>query len=164
MFKKADKSELRLWLIGVLFLMLTSIVVTISLVGGLITNGFAVKRLIWAIIFALLAVLFVSFFVKIIKAFTSYDERQNKQKENEAKNKAKQEKDNKEKLEREMEEMEALKLEEAQKREEMRIKLEEMKKEKEAQEAAIWQAENEKGNVKEDYRSKKVKKDKHNKK
>lgn len=161
MFKKADKSELKLWIIGVLFLLLVSIVVTVACVGSMIKNGFGISRLVWSIIFALLSFLFGSFFVKIIKAFSSYDDRQQKQKESEEKNKEKQEKENKEKIEREKEEMEALKAIEAQKREEMRIQLEEMKKEKEAQEAAEWALENNNG-VQADYRSKKVKMNKHN--
>ena len=134
MFKRADKSELRLWLIGTLFLLLCAGIVAVALIAGIIINGFKTSRLVWGIVFGLITFLFCLMFVKIIKALASFDDRQNKKIENENKKKEAEKEAKRAELEKEAKEMEELRKQEEQKREEMRIQLEEMQKEKELKE------------------------------
>jgi len=132
MFQKADKSELRIWLLGDILIILCGGLASVSLIGGAFGDSFKIGRLIWGIVFLGLTVLCVLFFVKIIKALKTYDSRAKDREEREALAKQEKEQAEAEKIALEQQEMEALKEQEMQKRVEMQEKLEAERKEKEA--------------------------------
>ena len=132
MFKKADKQELRTWLIGDIFITLILAIASIGCIVGLFSN-FSVGKLIWGIIFVLLTVLFGSFFFKIINAMKTYDERKALKEKEESEKEAKEKEANKEKFEQEMLEMEELRKAEEQKRIETLAEIEAAKAEAEAE-------------------------------
>ena len=90
MFKKADKQELRTWLIGDIFITLILAFVSVVCIVGLFTGTFSVGKLIWGIVFALLTVLFCSFFFKIINAIKTYEERKALKEKEESEKEAKE--------------------------------------------------------------------------
>lgn len=133
MFKKADKQELRTWLIGDIFITLILAFVSVVCIVGLFTGTFSVGKLIWGIVFTLLTVLFCSFFFKIINAIKTYEERKALKEKEESEKEAKEKEANKEKFEQEMQEMEELRKIEEQKRMETLAEIEAAKAEAEAE-------------------------------
>lgn len=132
MFQRADKNELRTWLIGDGFITICLALTSVVLIGSIFTKGFTPGKLVWGIVFSLLTILLALFFVKIVKALKSYDERMTKKEELEKIEKQKQEEESLAALEREKAEMDALREQELQKRAEMQAELEALKAEKEA--------------------------------
>lgn len=133
MFKKADKQELRTWLIGDIFITLILAFVSVVCIVGLFTGTFSVGKLICGIVFTLLTVLFCSFFFKIINAIKTYEERKALKEKEESEKEAKEKEANKEKFEQEMQEMEELRKIEEQKRMETLAEIEAAKAEAEAE-------------------------------
>ena len=76
MFKKADKKELRTWMLGSILLLVIALLLSVIEIGSLIKNGFSVGTLILGIIFVLLAALFALFIVKSVEAYKTYDKRE----------------------------------------------------------------------------------------
>ena len=128
MFKKADKSELRTWLLGDIILFAIGLVVLIACVGGMASsNEFKVGTLVFALIGLGVSILAFLFLLNIIKALKTFDQRK------ESKEKAEKEKQKEEDalLEQKLKEEQAEMAELRRKEEEMRRQnLEEIEKAK----------------------------------
>lgn len=75
MFKKATKAELRTWMVVDLLLMIICIFVFAVLLGTFIKTPKKYGALIFAVLLAGLIVAIVIYFLKMVKAFRTYDER-----------------------------------------------------------------------------------------
>ena len=103
MFKKANKQELRTWMIGDSILFLILMIATISMIGTFI-NDKKIGYLIFSIIFVIVIFFCILMLIKMIKAYLTYDERKKIMDMEEEKERLEKEKLEKEKLEKEAEE------------------------------------------------------------
>lgn len=133
MFKKADKKELRTWMLGSVLMFIIAALVSVIQIGSLIKNGFSVGALILSIIFLLLAVLFGMFIYKSIIAYKTYDERASKKEAEEKAELERREAELKLKHEQEKNEMEEIRKREAEKQRQNMEELEAKRKEEEEQ-------------------------------
>ena len=131
MFKKADKKELRTWMLGSVLLFIIAALVSVIQIGSLIKNGFSVGTLILSILFLLLAALFGMFIYKSIIVYKTYDERASKKEAEEKAEKERIEAELKLKHEQEKNEMEEIRKREAEKQRQNMEELEAKRKEEE---------------------------------
>ena len=131
MFKKADKKELRTWMLGSILMFIIAALVSVIQIGSLIQNGFSVGALILSIVFVLLAVLFAMFIYKSIIAYKTYDERASKKELEEKEEQKRIEAELKLKHEQEKNEMEEIRIREAEKQRQNMEELEAKRKEEE---------------------------------
>ena len=127
MFKKADKKELRTWMLASVLMFIIAALVSV------IKNGFSVGALILSIVFLLLAVLFGMFIYKSIIAYKTYDERASKKEAEEKAELERREAELKLKHEQEKNEMEEIRKREAEKQRQNMEELEAKRKEEEEQ-------------------------------
>lgn len=131
MFHRANKNELRTWMLGDIVLFLILAFSSVPLIGTFVENTKKVGSLVFGIIFIGIAALCIFYFVKMIQAFRKYEERMEIQAKKEAEEKAKEEAEEAEKLAKEEEETKKF-IEEYQKK--VAEAEEERQKEKEAKE------------------------------
>ncbi len=114
MFKKANKSELKTWMLGDLIMFLVATIACISMFGTYF-NDKKTGYLVFGIIFIFVVVFCLFLFIKMIQAFTTYEERKKIMDEEEARIKLEKEKEEQERLKKEEEETKAF-IEEYQKK------------------------------------------------
>ncbi|MCI5939324.1 MAG: hypothetical protein SOU07_04350 [Bacilli bacterium] len=103
MFKKANKSELKTWMIGDIILFIICTIASISMLGTYV-NDKKISYLIFGIIF-ICVILFCAFmFIKMIKAYITYDGRKKIMDEQAEKERLQKEQEEKERLQNEQEE------------------------------------------------------------
>lgn len=103
MFKRATKSELKTWMIGDLVLFIILMFSSISAFGTFAENE-EIGSLILGLVLMSIALLCVFFFIKMIKAFQTYDERMEIYAKEEEEEKIKKEQEEQERIKKEEEE------------------------------------------------------------
>lgn len=130
MFKKAEKNELRTWLLGDIILLVVSAFVCFLFIGDMINNEeFNIGKTIFAVIFALIMVYCVIYLTRLLKAYKTYDERKKVEKEEQEKITREQEEARIAKLEQEKIELEQIKKAEEELRKANMAEIEAKKKE-----------------------------------
>ncbi len=128
MFKKAEKNELKTWLLGIIILLVIFLFASIICVGSLISE-FKTGYLVFSIIFALATFLFAMLLIKCFKAYKSFDERQAKALEEKRLEEENQKIEKEKKLEEEAREMAELRKQEEELRKANMEEIEKMRKE-----------------------------------
>lgn len=135
MFKKAEKNELKTWLVGSVFLFLISAFVTVILVASMVKDKeFRVGATIFSVIFAGVAFLFAYYIIGIVKAYKSFDSRKADREAKEKAEKEEQEAKRLAKIEEEAKEIERIKAQEEEKARINQEAMEQLRKEREEQE------------------------------
>ncbi len=118
MFKRANRSELRTWILGDIFLFLIAGIASIAMFG----TG-KVGTIIAGVVFVLIAALCVFFLFKMIIAYRTYDERKEQEEKDEEERKKQEELEKEELLKQEEKEREELQAEYEKKTQEVQAKV-----------------------------------------
>lgn len=103
MFKKANKAELKTWLIGDCILFLICTIAAVSMFGTYI-NDKKTSYLVFGIIFTCVVLFCIFLLVAMVKAYATYDERKKVMDAKEAEDRLLKEKEEQERLAKEEEE------------------------------------------------------------
>ena len=106
MFKKANKNELKTWMLGDIFIILILLISAFALIQKYTEEikDPNISYLIFGLVFIFISFFFLFFFYKMILAYRNYDERMAILKEEEEKERLQREEEEKERLRQEEEE------------------------------------------------------------
>ena len=106
MFKKANKNELKTWMLGDIFVILILLISAFALIQKYTEEikDPNISYLIFGLVFIFISFFFLFFFYKMILAYRNYDERMAILKEEEEKERLQREEEEKERLRQEEEE------------------------------------------------------------
>lgn len=103
MFKKANKSELKTWLIGDCILFIICAIAAVSMFGTFM-NDKKTSYLVFGIIFACVVLFCIFMLIAMVKAYSTYDERKKVLDAKEEQDRLAREKEEQERLAKEQEE------------------------------------------------------------